>query len=151
MEEVCELQEGLSWNINLICFHSMRLSWSVDKLFSWPSYIYIYIYMSFSLLNVWLNWIDTSFLSILSLDHSSLCMNCLTSKWNEFRRIPFLCVYVCVFVLSLFVLLKMTPVGAKSFWEKYSTFLNSFHPKIKCLIWRFEQIKDKIGKNEVSV
>ena len=32
---------------------------------------------------------------------------------------------------TVFVLLMMTPAGAKSIWENYGAFLNSFHPEIK--------------------
>ena len=45
----------------------------------------------------------------------------------------------------------MAPAGAKSTWEKYGIFLNSFHSDVKWLIQRFEWINDKIGRNEVSV
>ena len=45
----------------------------------------------------------------------------------------------------------MVPVGAKSTWEAYGTFLNSFHLKVKQLIGKLEQIKNRIGRHEVSV
>ena len=38
-------QVKLYWKMNLICSHSMRVSWSVYELFSWPLCIYIYIYI----------------------------------------------------------------------------------------------------------
>ena len=53
------------------------------------------------------------------------------------------CVYIYIYIysilyfnmfdISLFVPLKMAPVGAKSTWGKYSTFLNSFHLEVKQL------------------
>ena len=39
----------------------------------------------------------------------------------------------------------MAPDGAECTCEKYGTFLNLFYPEVKWLIWRLEQIKDKIG------
>ena len=56
-----------------------------------------------------------------------------------------------LFIISLFILLKMTPAGAKSTRAKYGTFLNSFHPDVKWLQLRLEWINNKIDKNEVSV
>ena len=56
-----------------------------------------------------------------------------------------------MFVISLFTPPKMTPVGVKSTWEKYGTFLNSFKPKVKRLIQKHEQINDRIGRHKVSV
>ena len=47
-------------------------------------YIYIYIDCIFSFKHVCLNWTDALCLFILSLIHSSLCMNHLTFKRNEF-------------------------------------------------------------------
>ena len=37
----------------------------------------------------------------------------------------------------------MAPVEAESTWEKYETFLNSFHPEVKKLIRKLERVKDK--------
>ena len=39
----------------------------------------------------------------------------------------------------------MAPVG-----EKYKSFLYSFHSNNKWLIWRLEQIKDRIYRHEVA-
>ena len=42
----------------------------------------------------------------------------------------------------------MTVVGAEYTWEKYDAFLNSFHPEVKRLIRRLEQITDKIQQTQ---
>ena len=42
LKEVCELYGRLCWKINLIWSHSMRVSWSIYELFSWPSYVLSY-------------------------------------------------------------------------------------------------------------
>ena len=43
----------------------------------------------------------------------------------------------------------MTPARAKSTWEKYETFLNSFHPEVQQCIQRLELIRDKISRHEM--
>ena len=56
-----------------------------------------------------------------------------------------------MFIISLFITPKTAPSGAKSTWEKYGAFLNSFHLEVKSLIQRYERINHKISRNEVSV
>ena len=56
--------------------------------------------------------------------------------------------YICHFIIRS---LKPPPVGAESIWKQYVVLLNSFHSKVKCLIRKFEQIKDLIRRHEVSV
>ena len=45
----------------------------------------------------------------------------------------------------------MPLVGAESTWEKFSAFLNSFHPEFKQLKQGLEQIKDKICRLEMPI
>ena len=49
-----------------------------------------------------------------------------------------------MFGISLFVCAWIAPVEAESTLETYGTFVNSFQPRIKRYIRRFEQIKDRI-------
>ena len=56
-----------------------------------------------------------------------------------------------VLVISLFAFLKMARIKAKYTLETYGTFLNSLHPRVKPLIQRLEQIKNKIDRHEVSI
>ena len=39
MEEMCRLQGGLCWEINLIWFHSNKVSWLAYELFSQHSHV----------------------------------------------------------------------------------------------------------------
>ena len=63
------------------------------------------------------------------------------------------CLYKCiwliiVFEISSFAHSKIAPVGAENTWEKYGTFLNSFHPEVTQLKGELERIKDRIGRHE---
>ena len=61
---------------------------------------------------------------------------------QRFEQIKNKCVRVVIgFVISLFVPLKMAPVGPESTWEIHGTFPNSFHPKVKWLIWKLEVVQ----------
>ena len=79
-----------SWN-NLKNGFIIRISFSL----SLSLYIYIYICnvcvcVEFSILKkVWLNKTDTLCLHILALIRSSLCISCLTSGWNAFKKVPY--------------------------------------------------------------
>ena len=55
-----------------------------------------------------------------------------------------------MFVISLFVPLKMASAEAEGTWKKYGAFLNSLHPEIERLIRRPDGIHSKIGRNEVT-
>ena len=45
----------------------------------------------------------------------------------------------------------MAPVGTVITWEMYGAFQNLFHPKIKRIRRRLEQINYKVGRHNVSV
>ena len=76
----------------------------------------------------------------------------LISPTTYFPFILYLNAYdssLCFFI-SLFAPQKIVPVRDRK-WEKYSAFLKTFHPEIKCLMQRLEHIKDRIERHEVSI
>ena len=71
-----------------------------------------------------------------------------------FRKLPtrlfsfllFIEMYMARHFVGHFVPLNIVPFMDGSTWEKYGSFLNSFHPEIKRLKPRLERIKNKIGR-----
>ena len=78
---------------------------------------------------------DTFYRHILHLIRWSVRMIVLIFEWNEFTKA---------------LKVKMAPVGDGSIWVTYVALQNTLYSKVNWLIWRFERIKDRFCRHEVS-
>ena len=148
---MCWIQRKLFWR--KFNFYLSKYNFGLLSFFFFKTHLCVWIYIekcylcpfksSYELLDSWMEWNQkgTIFLPnifspiwshLWGMSHINLSLELKEEQvvWN-----------VCKITIT---------VGVESTWEKYGTFLNSFHPEVKWLIRKLEEIKDKIEQTQSS-